>query len=186
MVVQFVQDIDGEEVASSRSTALKDYDQESLANFALDLIKANTKTFLRAGSEAALNNAIKFLGISAGKFETVSNGQNKLQEMFANQAAKKRRVSGEESVQPPKMPVEIKPKPTEESKMQSFFANYMQGSKKEDKKPDSPKPVAEPKRVSSKSTNRNLRRSLKRKPKPRAQLSPQRLPSSRRASFPST
>jgi len=101
MVVQYVQDIDGEEVASSRSTALKDYDKESIVKYALELIKANTKTFLRAGSESALNNAIKFLGISVGKFETVSSAQNKLQEMFANQAAKKRRVSGEEPVQPP-------------------------------------------------------------------------------------
>ncbi|XP_017013566.2 DNA polymerase eta [Drosophila takahashii] len=135
MVVQYVQDIDGEEVASSRSTALKDYDQESIVKYALDLIKANTKTFLRAGSEAALNNAIKFLGISVGKFETVSSAQNKLQEMFANQAAKKRRVSGEEPVQPPKVQMEKKPKQTEESKMKSFFANYLQGAKKEDTKP---------------------------------------------------
>ncbi|KAH8239684.1 hypothetical protein KR032_006725 [Drosophila birchii] len=142
MVVQYVQDIDGEEVASSRSTALKDYDQDSLAKYALDLIKANTNTFLRAGSEAALNNAIKFLGISVGKFETVSNAQNKLQEMFANQAAKKRRVSGEEPVQPPKVPAEVKPKQTQESKMQSFFANYL--SKKEDKKPDATTPVPSP------------------------------------------
>ncbi|XP_016959518.2 DNA polymerase eta [Drosophila biarmipes] len=136
MVVQYVQDIDGEEVASSRSTALKDYDQESIVKYALDLIKANTKTFLRAGSESALNNAIKFLGISVGKFETVSSAQNKLQEMFANQAAKKRRVSGEEPIQPPKVQMEKKPKQTEESKMKIFFANYLQGSKKEETKPD--------------------------------------------------
>ncbi|KAH8270397.1 hypothetical protein KR018_009668 [Drosophila ironensis] len=134
MVVQFVQDINGDEVASSRSAPLKEYDQESLARMALELIKTNTKTFLRAGSEAALNNAIKFLGISVGKFETVSNAQNQLQEMFANQAAKKRRVSGDEAVQQPKIVVETKPKKTEESKMQSFFANYLQGAKKEDKK----------------------------------------------------
>ncbi|KAH8325280.1 hypothetical protein KR067_001542 [Drosophila pandora] len=137
MVVQFIQDIDGHEVASSRSTALKDYDKESLAKFALELIRSNTKTFLRAGSDAALNNAIKFLGISAGKFETVSNAQNKLQEMFANQAAKKRRVSGDEAVQQPKAQPETKPKQSEESKMKSFFANYLQGAKKEEKKPAS-------------------------------------------------
>ncbi|XP_052848345.1 DNA polymerase eta [Drosophila gunungcola] len=134
MVVQYVQDIDGEEVASSRSTALKDYDQESIVKYALDLIKANTKTFLRSGSDSVLNNAIKFLGISVGKFETVSNAQNKLQEMFANQAAKKRRVSVEEAVQPPKVQVPTKPKQTEESKMKNFFANYLQGAKKEDTK----------------------------------------------------
>ncbi|XP_039489415.1 DNApol-eta [Drosophila santomea] len=136
MVVQYVQDIDGEEVASSRSTALKDYDQESIVRFSLDLIRANTKTFLRPGSESALNNAIKFLGISVGKFETVSSAQNKLQEMFANQAAKKRRISAEEPVQPPKVHMEKKPKQTEEFKMKSFFANYLQGAKKEDAKPD--------------------------------------------------
>ncbi|KAH8294127.1 hypothetical protein KR054_008663 [Drosophila jambulina] len=159
MVVQYVQDIDGEEVASSRSTALKDYDQDSLAKYALDLIKANTKTFLRAGSEAALNNAIKFLGISVGKFETVSNGQNKLQEMFANQAAKKRRVSGEESVQPPKVPVEIKPKQTEESKMQSFFANYL--SKKEDKKPEATNPATAPAKAPKKNFFEEYKQKLK-------------------------
>ncbi|KAH8314875.1 hypothetical protein KR074_006784 [Drosophila pseudoananassae] len=134
MVVQYIQEIDGHEVSSSRSQALKDYDKESLAKFALELIRSNTKTFLRAGSDSALNNAIKFLGISAGKFETVSNAQNKLQEMFANQAAKKRRISGEEPVQQPKVQQETKPKQTEESKMKSFFANYLQGAKKEEKK----------------------------------------------------
>ncbi|XP_017023105.1 DNA polymerase eta [Drosophila kikkawai] len=160
MVVQYVQDIDGEEVASSRSTALKDYDQDLLAKYALDLIKANTKTFLRAGSEAALNNAIKFLGISVGKFETVSSAQNKLQEMFANQAAKKRRVSGEEPVPPPRVPVEIKPKQTEESKMQSFFANYL--SKKEDKKPEATNPVvATPKEAPKKNFFEEYKQKLK-------------------------
>lgn len=136
MVVQYVQDIDGEEVASSRSTALRDYDQESIVRLSLDLIKANTKTFLRPGSESALNNAIKFLGISVGKFETVSSGQNKLQEMFANQAAKKRRVSGDEPGQLPKVEMEKKQKQTDEFKMKSFFANYLQGAKKEDAKAD--------------------------------------------------
>ncbi|XP_033161850.1 DNA polymerase eta [Drosophila mauritiana] len=136
MVVQYVQDIDGEEVASSRSTALKDYDQESIVRFSLDLIRANTKTFLRPGSESALNNAIKFLGISVGKFEGVSSAQNRLQEMFANQAAKKRRISGEEPGQPPQVQMEKKQKQTEEVKMKNFFANYLQGAKKEDAKAD--------------------------------------------------
>ncbi|EDX11461.1 DNApol-eta [Drosophila simulans] len=136
MVVQYVQDIDGEEVASSRSTALKDYDQESIVRFSLDLIRANTKTFLRPGSESALNNAIKFLGISVGKFEAVSSAQNRLQEMFANQAAKKRRISGEEPGQPPQVQMEKKQKQTEEVKMKNFFANYLQGAKKEDAKAD--------------------------------------------------
>ncbi|XP_022216880.2 DNApol-eta [Drosophila obscura] len=143
MVVQFVQDIDEEEVASSRSTSINHYDQETLAKLALDLIKSNTKTFLRPGSDAALNNSVKFLGISVGKFETISNAQNSLQNMFANQAAKNRRMSGEEAVQQPKVQVEVRPKQTEDSKMKSFFANYLQGAKKEEKKPADPDPVAD-------------------------------------------
>ncbi|KAH8372355.1 hypothetical protein KR093_011193 [Drosophila rubida] len=131
MVVQYVQDIDGNEVASSRSTAINQSDQETLATQAMELIKANTKTFLRSGSESALNNAIKFLGISVGKFETASNAQNSLQTMFANQAAKKRRISTEDGAE--KKIVEQKPKPTEEAKMKGFFANYLQTKKSEPK-----------------------------------------------------
>ncbi|EDW40583.1 GL25322 [Drosophila persimilis] len=141
MVVQYVQDIDGEEVTSSRSTSINHYDQETLAKLALDLIKSNTKTFLRPGSDAALNNSVKFLGISVGKFETISNAQNSLQNMFANQAAKNRRMSGEEAVQQPKVHAEVKSKQTEDSKMKSFFANYLQGAKKEEKKTSDPAPA---------------------------------------------
>ncbi|XP_064549016.1 DNA polymerase eta [Drosophila montana] len=129
MVVQYVQDVDGQEVASSRSTPLNHCDQETLAKQALELIKTNTKTFLRAGSEAALNNAIKFLGISVGKFETASNAQNSLQTMFANQAAKKRRISVEDGVEKSSLPQ--KPKQTEEAKMKNFFENYLQAHKDE-------------------------------------------------------
>ncbi|EDW19040.1 DNApol-eta [Drosophila mojavensis] len=132
MVVQYVQDIDGQEVASSRSMPLNQCDQETLVKQSLELIKANTKTFLRPGSEAALNNAIKFLGISVGKFESASSAQNSLQTMFANQAAKKRRISVEEGVEKPVVVVEqTKPKQTEEGKMKSFFANYLQARKEE-------------------------------------------------------
>ncbi|XP_034102703.1 DNA polymerase eta isoform X1 [Drosophila albomicans] len=135
MVVQYVQDIDGNEVASSRSTAITQSDQETLTKQALELIKANTKTFLRVGSESALNNAIKFLGISVGKFESASNAQNSLQTMFANQAAKKRRISVEDGVEKviEKVIVEQKPKQTDEAKMKGFFANYLQSKKSETK-----------------------------------------------------
>lgn len=124
MVVQYVQDIDGEEVASSRSSPLNHYDQETLCKQAFELIKANTKVFLRPGSEASLNNAIQFLGISVGKFETASSGQNSLRTMFANQAAKKRRISVEDGDEKPF--VAQKPRETEVRKVKSFFANYLQ------------------------------------------------------------
>ncbi|XP_034481905.1 DNA polymerase eta [Drosophila innubila] len=143
MVVQYVQDIDGEEVASSRSSPINHSDQETLARQALELIKANTKTFLRTGSEAALNNAIKFLGISVGKFETASNAQNSLQTMFANQAAKKRRISVEDGTE--KTTVEQpKPKQTEEAKMKSFFANYLQAKKSDTNVNDKLEAIAKP------------------------------------------
>ncbi|ALC44947.1 DNApol-eta [Drosophila busckii] len=133
MVVQYVQEIDGEEVSSSRSAPITQCDQETLAKQALELIKTNTKTFLRAGGDSALNNAIRFLGLSVGKFETASNAQNSLQAMFANQAAKKRRISAEEDhVEKPAV-VEPKAKPSEAAKMKSFFANYLQAGKAEAK-----------------------------------------------------
>ncbi|XP_037811260.1 DNA polymerase eta [Lucilia sericata] len=92
MVVNFIQEFDGEEVSSSRSAPLQCYDTEVLAKASLEIIKANTKQFFRSGSESVLNNPIKFLGISVGKFETISNSQNNIQQMFAQQAAKKQRI----------------------------------------------------------------------------------------------
>ena len=88
MVVNYVQEFDKEEISSSRSAPLQNYDVEVLADISLEIIKANTKQFFRAGSESVLNNPIKFLGISVGKFETMSNSQNNIQEMFAQQAFK--------------------------------------------------------------------------------------------------
>ncbi|XP_030571470.1 DNA polymerase eta [Drosophila novamexicana] len=149
MVVQYVQDIDGQEVASSRSTPLNQCDQETLAKQALELIRTNTKTFLRAGSESALNNAIKFLGISVGKFETASSAQNSLQTMFANQAAKKRRISVEDGVE--KSSLAQKPqKQTEEAKMKSFFSNYLQARKDEQNVKDNLETNANPSEMKAK------------------------------------
>ncbi|XP_037937247.1 DNA polymerase eta [Teleopsis dalmanni] len=91
MVVSFVQEFNNEEIASSRSAPLTTYDGDGIAKNAFDIIKSNTKQFFRKGSEAVLNNPIKFLGISVGKFETIISGQSKLQQMFANQMAKKRK-----------------------------------------------------------------------------------------------
>ncbi|XP_036325814.1 DNA polymerase eta-like [Rhagoletis pomonella] len=90
MVVSFIQEFDGEEVSSSRSAPLNGYDQETLTKGSLDVIQSHTKQFFKPGSSLVLNNPIKFLGISVGKFETIQSGQGKLQEMFANLAAKKK------------------------------------------------------------------------------------------------
>ncbi|XP_075151282.1 DNA polymerase eta [Haematobia irritans] len=98
MVVNFVQEFNSEEVTSSRSAQLTSYDTDALASSCLELIKANTKQFFRAGSESVLNNPIKFLGISVGKFETISNSQNNIQNMFAQQAAKRKKLLEDKQV----------------------------------------------------------------------------------------
>lgn len=90
MVLSFVQEFDGEEISSSRSVPLKGYDQDTLTKSSLEVLQTHTKQFFKTGSSLALNNPIKFLGISVGKFETIQSGQSKLQEMFANMAAKKK------------------------------------------------------------------------------------------------
>ncbi|XP_067643242.1 DNA polymerase eta [Eurosta solidaginis] len=92
MVVSFIQEIDGEEVSSSRSAPLNAYDKETLIKCSLDVLQTHTKQFFKTGSTLALNNPIKFLGISVGKFETIQSGQGKLQEMFANLAAKRKQT----------------------------------------------------------------------------------------------
>lgn len=99
MVLSFVQEFDGEEISSSRSVPLKGYEQETLTKSSLEVLQTHTKQFFKTGSTLALNNPIKFLGISVGKFETIQSGQNKLQEMFANMATKKKNEADHASTQ---------------------------------------------------------------------------------------
>ncbi|XP_065361651.1 DNA polymerase eta [Calliphora vicina] len=141
MVVNFIQEFDGEEVSSSRSAPIQCYDTEVLAKTCLEIIKANTKQVFRSGSESVLNNPIKFLGISVGKFETISKSQNNIQDMFAQQAAKKQKlkIEGEDenqklpstSISTPKLNEESRnsstskemPKEKKYQNMKSFFLN---------------------------------------------------------------
>ncbi|XP_054732862.1 DNA polymerase eta [Anastrepha obliqua] len=99
MVVSFVQEFDNEEVSSSRSAPLNGYDKETLTKCSLDVIQSHTKQFFKTGNTLALNNPIKFLSISVGKFETIQSGQSKLQEMFANMAAKRKNESEDTLIQ---------------------------------------------------------------------------------------
>ncbi|CAD7005951.1 unnamed protein product [Ceratitis capitata] len=140
MVVSFIQEFDGEEVSSSRSAPLNAHDQETLAKCSLEVLQANTKQFLKSGNTLALNNPIKFLGISVGKFETIQSGQGKLQEMFANLAAKKktetenglRQASGAvNSVASSNHPEPVAKKPTF---MQNFLRRSTEASASEESK----------------------------------------------------
>ncbi|KFB45372.1 AGAP001404-PA-like protein [Anopheles sinensis] len=89
LTVSYCQQIDDVDVSSTRSIPLVAYEIERIATDALEAIKRNTERFLKPNSTTALNNAIKFLGLSAGKFEP--NGAAKgggIKEMFQSCSAK--------------------------------------------------------------------------------------------------
>lgn len=84
LVVSYMQTINNNDVSSSRSLSLTAIDEEKMVNDALDVLKRNTEKFLKsADNSQTLNNPIKFLGLSVGKFETQdSKRSNTIQEMF--------------------------------------------------------------------------------------------------------
>ncbi|KAL9694444.1 hypothetical protein quinque_013729 [Culex quinquefasciatus] len=89
MTVSYAQQIGDNDVSSTRSVPLVCYEAERIAKDALEAIRRNTEVFLKQGSNGALNNAVKFLGISAGKFENNATGKKSaLMEMFSNIASK--------------------------------------------------------------------------------------------------
>lgn len=84
MVVSFMQAINNNDVSSSRTVNLTVFDEEKIATEALETIKKNTEKFFKFPDNTnVLNNPIKFLGISVGKFESQDNKPvNTIQEMF--------------------------------------------------------------------------------------------------------
>ncbi|XP_041766203.1 DNApol-eta [Anopheles merus] len=89
LTVSYSQQIDNVDVSSTRSIALVAYDAERIAADALDAIKRNTERFFASNSTTALHNPIKFLGISARKFEP--NGAGKgggIKQMFQSYTSK--------------------------------------------------------------------------------------------------
>lgn len=86
LVVSYMQTINGSDVSSSRSVPLANpiaIDDEKLAVEALDVLKKNTEKFVKTENCNVLNNPIKFLGISVGKFElTEGKKGNTIQNMF--------------------------------------------------------------------------------------------------------
>ncbi|XP_055551666.1 DNA polymerase eta [Wyeomyia smithii] len=88
LTVSYAQQIGENDVSSTRSVPLAAYDAERIAADALDAIRRNTEFFLKSDNEV-LNNPIKFLGISAGKFEDNRDAKkNDLKLMFSNMANK--------------------------------------------------------------------------------------------------
>ncbi|XP_062536462.1 DNA polymerase eta [Armigeres subalbatus] len=89
MTVSYAQQLGQNDVSSTRSVSLIEYNAERIAADALEAIKRNTDVFLKIDSTGVLNNPIKFLGISAGKFEdNVAGRKSDLMQMFSNIANK--------------------------------------------------------------------------------------------------
>uniref|UniRef100_A0A1Q3EY70 DNA polymerase eta n=1 Tax=Culex tarsalis TaxID=7177 RepID=A0A1Q3EY70_CULTA len=89
MTVSYAQQFGDSDVSSTRSVPLASYEADRIAKDALEAIRRNTEVFLKQGSNGALNNPVKFLGISAGKFENNATGKKSaLKEMFSNIASK--------------------------------------------------------------------------------------------------
>lgn len=84
LVVSYMQTINNNDVSSSRSLNLTAIDEDKIVNDALDVLKRNTDKFLKSiDNDQILNNPIKFLGLSVGKFEVQdSKRSNTIQGMF--------------------------------------------------------------------------------------------------------
>uniref|UniRef100_A0A336MX77 DNA polymerase eta n=1 Tax=Culicoides sonorensis TaxID=179676 RepID=A0A336MX77_CULSO len=95
MVVSYSQQIGNEDISSSRTTSLNYYEPEPIAREALEIIKRNTVQFFKGGNAGALNNPVKFLGISVSKFEDIpdTSKSEKLKELFQNHVKKSNLVS---------------------------------------------------------------------------------------------
>lgn len=88
LTVSYMQSVSGEDISSSRSVPLDGYEVEKIARDALECIKRNTDKFNCATVAGNINNPIKFLGLSVGKFEKLPSGRNRIQEMFMKQEVK--------------------------------------------------------------------------------------------------
>lgn len=88
-VISFTLEINGEDVAQTRSTPITSTDQESLEKLMMEVLRKNIDPFFKKDETAGLLNfPIKYLGITAGKFLTMSKNTVTLQTMFAKQALK--------------------------------------------------------------------------------------------------
>lgn len=87
MVVSYMQSINDQDVSSSRSVSIANpaaFDEDRMAAEALEVLKKNTAKFFKVAENCnVLNNPIKFLGISVGKFENQDAKQGStIQDMF--------------------------------------------------------------------------------------------------------
>lgn len=88
LTVSFMQTLNGEDVSSSRSVPLNSYEVEKMVHEGMECIRRNTEQFLSSDNPGNVQNPIKFLGLSVGKFEKIPRGINRIQEMFLVAKAK--------------------------------------------------------------------------------------------------
>ncbi|CAO1395878.1 unnamed protein product [Diamesa serratosioi] len=89
MTVSFTQQIGKKDVASSRNCPLNGstvnaFDIDRMTKETFDTIKRSTDKFLKAEGMVIMMNPIKFLGITAGKFENNDATSGSVQSMFKN------------------------------------------------------------------------------------------------------
>lgn len=141
MTVSYAQQIGDTDVSSTRSVPLASYKADRIANDALEAVRKNTEQFLKQGSNGALNNAIKFLGISAGKFENnTTSKKSALKEMFSNIANKA--TTGESSKETAKPIVTTKKVPKKD--ISSFFSSGSKESQKNTSAEETICPINQP------------------------------------------
>lgn len=126
MVVSFMQEINNNDISSSRTTLLNAVDVTRMAQDALDVIRKNTQTFFKADAPNVLNNPIKFLGLNVGKFEDLQSGKrNTIQDMFKNQAKKVEQSTTIAATNETKLDID-------ENGKKSFFGTKANDPKKEE------------------------------------------------------
>lgn len=99
LTATFTQEINGEDIASTRVFPLVAYNVERIAKDALEVIQRNSEVFLTPGT-TALKNPIKLLGVSAGKFEDYKGEKSKNIETFFSTAKKLKELSEGPSITP--------------------------------------------------------------------------------------
>lgn len=104
MVVSYTLELNKEDVANTRSVALTNQlSIEKLANDALGVLKKNVPGLCQAEKPLALQNPIKFLGISVSKFEDLDQKQhNTIESMFSNQ----KKAKTDKTEEPPEISLE--------------------------------------------------------------------------------
>lgn len=98
MTVSFTQQIGKKDVASSRNCPLNGstvnaFDIDRMTKETFDTIRRSTDKFLKAEGMVMMTNPIKFLGITAGKFENNDSSSGSVQSMFKNHTKKPLTVS---------------------------------------------------------------------------------------------